>query len=49
MSGEWGPLADLAGEWEGFDGLDTVFSRPPAASGATPYRVRVTFVPFGPS
>ena len=27
MSGDWGPLAALAGEWEGVDGFDTVFAR----------------------
>ena len=48
MSAEWGPLADLAGEWEGVDGFDTVFSRAAGRVIRTPYRERVTFVPFGP-
>ena len=48
MSAEWGPLADLAGDWEGAHGFDTVFSRAAGRVMRTPYRERVTFVPFGP-
>ncbi len=48
MSGEWGPLAALAGEWEGVEGFDTVFSRALGREIRTPYREHVTFTPFGP-
>lgn len=42
-----GPLAPLAGTWEGDKGLDFAPSdtRGPATS---PYRERITFTPFGP-
>ncbi len=48
MSDQWGPLAGLAGEWEGADGFDTVYSRAAGTTVRTPYRERTTFVPFGP-
>jgi hypothetical protein len=48
MSSEWGPLAALAGEWEGEGGLDTAFSHARGAVWQTPYRERVAMKPFGP-
>jgi hypothetical protein len=45
---ELGPLAPLAGTWEGDDGLDVAFSHAQAAVIETPYRERATFSPFGP-
>jgi len=41
-----GPLAALAGAWEGDQGLDTAPSK--AGPVETPYRERMTFEPFGP-
>ena len=48
MSGEWGPLAALAGEWEGEGGLDVSFHHAEEAVGDTVYLERVTMKPFGP-
>lgn len=48
MSGEWGPLGWLAGEWEGDGGLDTAYSHAEERVLDTPYRERVTMKPFGP-
>jgi hypothetical protein len=48
MSNEWGPLARLAGEWEGDGGLDVAFSHSRGEVYETPYREKVTFKPFGP-
>lgn len=45
---EWGPLAALAGEWEGDGGLDTAFSHSRGEVLGTPYREKVTMKPFGP-
>ncbi len=44
----WGPLAALAGTWEGDEGRDVSFSHEAGAVIETPYRERVTFEPFGP-
>ncbi len=43
-----GPLAALAGTWEGDDGLDVSFHNLEGVVGETRYRERVTFNPFGP-
>ena len=43
-----GPLAALAGTWEGADGIDVAFSNSVGDSVETPYRERVVFNPFGP-
>ena len=48
MTNEWGPLAALAGEWEGDGGLDTAYSHLEARVLGTPYREKCTFKPFGP-
>jgi hypothetical protein len=48
MSNEWGPLAGLAGDWEGDGGLDVAFSHSRNEVYETPYREKVTFKPFGP-
>jgi hypothetical protein len=45
---EWGPLAKLAGEWEGTGGLDTAFSHRLGQVIGTPFRERSTLKPFGP-
>lgn len=47
-TGDWGPLAALAGEWEGDAGFDTAYSHPRAEIVCTPYRERACFTPFGP-
>ncbi|MCU0312149.1 MAG: heme-binding beta-barrel domain-containing protein [Acidimicrobiales bacterium] len=47
-SRSWGPLEGLAGTWEGDGGLDSSWSHVRQEVLATPYRERVTFVPFGP-
>lgn len=46
--GLWGPIEGLAGTWEGDGGLDSSWSHVEGKVLATPYRERVTFVPFGP-
>ncbi len=48
MSDEWGPLAALAGDWEGEGGLDRAYSHRQRAVVDTPYREKLTFKPFGP-
>ncbi len=45
---EWGPLAGLAGEWEGNDGVDLSFHNEDGVVGETPYLERVQLKPFGP-
>jgi hypothetical protein len=45
---EWGPLAALAGEWEGDAGLDVAFGNVEGAIIETPYRETVALKPFGP-
>ena len=45
---EWGPLAALAGEWEGEGGLDSAFSHSRGEVLATPFREKVIMKPFGP-
>lgn len=48
MGDEWGPLAALAGEWEGEGGLDTAYSHAEGRVLGTPYREKLTLKPFGP-
>ena len=48
MANEWGPLAALAGDWEGTGGLDTAFSHARHEVVGTPYLEKVTLKPFGP-
>lgn len=48
MADEWGPLAALAGEWEGDGGLDTAYSHVERKVLGTPYREKLTLKPFGP-
>ena len=43
-----GPLAPLAGAWEGTDGLDVAFNNETGRVRETPYRERVVLNPFGP-
>jgi len=43
-----GPLAPLAGSWEGDEGLDVAYSHARERVIETPYRERTTFSPFGP-
>jgi hypothetical protein len=43
-----GPLAALAGTWEGTDGLDVSFHNAVGEIRETPYRERVVLNPFGP-
>ncbi len=45
---EWGPLARLAGIWEGNEGEDVAFSNEKGEIGVTPYREHTEFKPFGP-
>jgi hypothetical protein len=45
---EWGPLAGLAGIWEGDEGLDEAFNNDRAEVVVTPFRERTEFKPFGP-
>jgi hypothetical protein len=45
---EWGPLAALAGEWEGNDGLDVSFHNARDRVGETGYLEKVQLKPFGP-
>ena len=44
----FGPLAALAGTWEGDEGLDVSFSNQLGNMIDTPYRERTTLSPFGP-
>lgn len=48
MANEWGPLAALAGEWEGEGGVDVAFSHSRSKVHDTPYREKCTMKPFGP-
>jgi len=48
MVDEWGPLAALAGDWEGEGGLDTAYSHAKEKVLDTPYREKLTMKPFGP-
>ena len=48
MANEWGPLAALAGEWEGTGGLDTAYSHARQEVAGTPYFEKLTLKPFGP-
>ena len=48
MANEWGPLATLAGEWQGEGGLDTAYSHSQEKVLDTPYLEKATFKPFGP-
>jgi hypothetical protein len=43
-----GPLAGLAGVWEGDEGVDVAYSNERGVLAETPYRERVEFKPFGP-
>ncbi|HWE68353.1 MAG TPA: heme-binding beta-barrel domain-containing protein [Acidimicrobiales bacterium] len=45
---EWGPLARLAGVWEGDQGEDVAYSNEKGEIGLTPYREHTEFKPFGP-
>jgi len=45
---EWGPLARLAGVWEGETGEDFAFANEKGSVGVTPYREHSEFKPFGP-
>lgn len=45
---EWGPLAALAGEWEGDQGVDVSYDNEQAKVVETPYRERLSMKPFGP-
>ena len=45
---EWGPLAGLAGTWEGNDGVDVAFHNAKGAVGETHYLEKVQLNPFGP-
>jgi hypothetical protein len=45
---EWGPLARLAGVWEGDVGEDVAFSNEQGIIALTPYREHTEFKPFGP-
>jgi len=44
----FGPLAALAGEWEGTGGVDVSFHHADNEAGETGYRETITFKPFGP-
>jgi hypothetical protein len=49
MSGEWGPLEALAGEWESDQGgLDGAFSHSKGDVLQTPYKEKLSLKPFGP-
>jgi hypothetical protein len=48
VNDRWGPLAALAGEWEGNEGLDVAFSHQRGVVFETPYRETVVLKPFGP-
>jgi len=45
---ELGPLAKLAGTWEGDQGVDVSYHHAEGEIGETPYRERVELKPFGP-
>jgi hypothetical protein len=48
MANEWGPLAGLAGEWQGEGGIDTAFSHGRNKVHGTPYLEKCSFKAFGP-
>jgi hypothetical protein len=48
LGAELGPLAPLAGVWEGDQGVDVAFGNVEGAIIETPFRERTTFSPFGP-
>jgi len=48
MLSEWGPLARLAGEWQGEGGLDTAYSHSAERVLDTPFLEKCTLKPFGP-
>ncbi len=49
MADEWGPLAALAGEWQGDGGgLDTAYSHAAHEVLKTSYTEKLSFKPFGP-
>jgi hypothetical protein len=48
MADDWGPLAPLAGDWEGEGGLDTAFSHARGEVLGTPYLEKLSFKQFGP-
>ncbi len=45
---EWGPLARLAGAWEGDKGEDVAYANDTGSIGMTPFREHTEFKPFGP-
>ena len=45
---EWGPLAALAGTWEGDDGLDVSYHNAKGTVAETGYLEKVQLKPFGP-
>ncbi len=45
---EWGPLARLAGVWEGEKGEDVAYANETGKIGLTPFREHIDFKPFGP-
>ena len=45
---EWGPLARLAGIWEGEQGEDVAYDNETGKIGLTPFREHIDFKPFGP-
>lgn len=45
---EWGPLAALAGTWEGGDGLDVSYHNAKGTIAETDYLEKVQLKPFGP-
>lgn len=48
VGSELGPLAALAGTWEGDQGLDVAYSHGKGGVVETPFRERATFTTFGP-
>ncbi len=48
VGSEWGPLAALAGEWEGAQGIDIAFGNVEGSMITTPYREKISLKPFGP-
>jgi hypothetical protein len=48
VGSEWGPLARLAGIWEGDQGQDVAYSNEKGSVGLTPYREHTELKPFGP-
>ena len=45
---EWGPLAGLAGEWEGNDGVDLSYHNAEKEVAETGYLEKASLKPFGP-